>query len=91
MQSQYTDVFLGTGDVIFIPPYWWYAIRFSGPCVIGVYRYGTIMSNASIIPHWIRYMFQRHNIIFKPNHIVPTASKIENDKPLVQNDNECLT
>ena len=77
MQCRYTDVFLDEDDVLFVPPYWWHAIKLIDTCSIAVYRYGTIMSNISIIPHLIRHTLQRHNIVFTPEHVVPTAKKLE--------------
>ena len=75
-QCRYTDVFLEEGDMVFVPPYWRHAIKLIDTCCIAVHRYGTIMSNLSIVPHLIRHVLQRHNIFFTPQHVVPTAEKL---------------
>lgn len=79
-RCQYTDIFLKEDDIIFIPPYWRYAIKFIDTCSIAVYQYGTLMSNLAIAPHLFRYVLQRHNISFTPKHIVSTAEKLDKAK-----------
>jgi hypothetical protein len=76
-QCRYTDVFLEEDDTVFVPPYWWHAVKLVDTCCLAVYRYSTVMSSLSVAPHLLRHVLQRHNVVFTPAHVVPTAKKLE--------------
>ena len=76
-QCRYTDVFLEENDTMFIPPYWWHAIKLVDACCLAVHRYSTIMSSLSVAPHLLRHVLQRHSVVFTPAHVIPTAEKLE--------------
>jgi hypothetical protein len=60
------------GDFLSIPPYWWYTIKFNTKNTrIASFMYRTCMNNAYILPHYIMYLLQNHNI----KNIVYTAKK----------------
>lgn len=56
------EVVLKEGDIIQIPPYWWYSIKIEEKDTsICVYKYRTYMNNIAILPHHILYILQNLN------------------------------
>ncbi len=41
------------GDIIYIPPHWWYSIHFNSSSVILKYQFRTVMNMLSYIPNYI--------------------------------------
>jgi hypothetical protein len=73
-QSQYTSEFnkvkclqftLPIGKTFFLPPYWWYSIKFNNQSSVSVMKYRTIMNNIAIFPQLSLHTLQSHNI--RPN------------------------
>lgn len=57
------EVTLGTGEYLFIPPYWWYSIRYnSSDVLVGKFQYYTYMNNLALLPKYIMYILQNQNI-----------------------------
>lgn len=59
---KHIDVKLRKGAILFLPPYWWYSIRFDQPCSLLFFRYRTYMNNVAILPHLAMCTLQNHNI-----------------------------
>ena len=66
-QYKTTELTLQRGDIIFIPPYWLYCFYFTENTIINCFHYGTYMSNLSILPEFIKHVFQKQNIVEKLN------------------------
>lgn len=60
------EVFAGT--ILFIPPYWWYSIRFSGDAdtTVAGFTYDVTMNVLAQSKHWSLYYLQQSNIKTKP-------------------------
>jgi len=50
------------GNVLYIPPYWWYSIKYSEQLtLVSGFTYNSIMNCVANIPHWARYYLQQSN------------------------------
>lgn len=56
------EVSLTKGQIIFIPAYWWYSIKFEENTTINVFKYKTYMNNVAISNHLLVSMLQSQNI-----------------------------
>jgi hypothetical protein len=56
------DIKLQKGQMICIPAYWWYSIRFGKETSITCMRYRTYMNNIAIIPYVCMYALQIQNV-----------------------------
>lgn len=61
------DVVLTPGKVFYLPPYWWYSIRFDELSSISLLHYDTYMSSLSILPIILTHKLQQLNV--KREHI----------------------
>jgi hypothetical protein len=51
------------GNVLYVPPYWWYSIKYSDePTLVCGFTYNSIMNCVSNIHHWTLYYLQQSNI-----------------------------
>ena len=50
------------GKTLFIPPYWWYSIKFYKNTSISCFYYKTYMNNLAIIPYISMYALQIQNV-----------------------------
>lgn len=53
---------INTGKMLYIPPYWWYSIKFNKNSSITTMKYRTCMNNVSILPNIILHYLQLYNI-----------------------------
>lgn len=56
------NITLKKGDVLFIPPYWWYSFQLNKTSLLLSLNYYTFMNYLSIINHTILYYLQQANI-----------------------------
>lgn len=56
------EVELNKGQIIYVPPYWFYSIEFGKDSMICNFKYQTYMSNLSISHHLLINILQNHNI-----------------------------
>jgi hypothetical protein len=66
------------GFMLYIPPYWWYSIKFSDgqETIVAGFTYNTMMNCITNIPNWALYYLQQHNTktrIAKTIAIEPTT------------------
>ena len=61
-KTKYMDVKLVAGRILYLPPYWWYSIRFDKTASLLFFRYRTYMNNVAILPRLIMCTLQNHNI-----------------------------
>lgn len=71
-----------SGYVLYIPPYWWYSIKFYSDTQIVDVHYQTIMNICSNIPDLFRYYLQFHNTKVK------IARTLDIDKDNNKDDNQ---
>jgi hypothetical protein len=73
------EVFAGT--VLYIPPYWWYSIRFSGDVdtTVAGFTYDAAMNALAQSKHWALFYLQQSNIKTKPakTHIPAVDSAVD--------------
>jgi hypothetical protein len=53
---------INTGKMLYIPPYWWYSIRFNKNSSVTTMKYRTFMNNFAILPNTILHYLQLYNI-----------------------------
>jgi len=65
---KFLDVEVNTGDVLFVPPYWWYSVGFSGDpeTTVAGFTYDVAMNIAAQSNHWGLYYLQQNNIKTRP-------------------------
>lgn len=61
-KAKHLQVVLNPGKVLYIPPYWWYSIRFHKRTSITSMKYRTVMNNVSIAPWFVMYFLQLYNV-----------------------------
>jgi hypothetical protein len=59
------DIVLNEGDILSIPPYWNYSIRYEELSSICVLQYRTYMNTVSILPDLVLNLLQKNNITRK--------------------------
>tara|TARA_Y100000385_G_C13097886_1_gene642544 strand:+ start:2062 stop:3117 length:1056 start_codon:yes stop_codon:yes gene_type:complete len=69
------DVTLNKGEMIYIPAYWWYSIKFSNNSVVSSFKYKTVMNVLSIVPHLIMKVLQQQNIKIQKTHLVEDGNE----------------
>ena len=60
---KFLEISLEKGQILFIPAYWWYSIKFTdkAPTSICVFKYKTFMNVISISPHIFKKILQQQN------------------------------
>jgi len=56
------DIELKKGQILQIPAYWWYSIKFEKKSCISTFFYKTYMNNVANMPHILMYFLQIQNI-----------------------------
>jgi hypothetical protein len=72
------DIELTAGQIIYIPAYWFYSIKYIEKSTICNFKYSTFMNNFAILPEYIMHIFQNNN----------TKRKIADIKNLVLTDSK---
>jgi hypothetical protein len=67
-KTKFLDIEVNVGDVLFVPPYWWYSVSFSGDSetTVATFTYDVAMNIAAQSKHWGVYYLQQSNIKNKP-------------------------
>ena len=65
---KFLDIEVNSGDILFLPPYWWYSISFSGDpeTTLATFTYDVAMNIAAQSKHWGLYYLQQSNIKTRP-------------------------
>jgi hypothetical protein len=88
---KFIDIVVEKGNMIYIPPYWLYSIKFIEPTTIISFKYRTYMNLLAILPHLFIQMLQLQNI--KPilntfdSKIVQKNKKPKNKKKVKKENN----
>lgn len=56
------DIVINKGDVVYIPAYWYYSIKFNSLSSIACFNYRTYMNSIAILPETCIYLLQNQNI-----------------------------
>jgi hypothetical protein len=88
---KFIDVEVNSGDVLFVPPYWWYSVSFSGDpqTTVASFTYDVAMNILAQSKHWGLYYLQQSNIKTRPAKTIASESpvaKSEEDAPANQDD-----
>ena len=82
-----------SGDILFLPPYWWYSISFSGDAetTVASLVYDIAPNVLAQSKHWALYYLQQSNIKNRPVKTIvlsesPVATEPEEEEPSKQND-----
>jgi hypothetical protein len=67
------------GDVLYIPPYWWYSIQFTLNTSIYAITYNSLMNVVAYSPQWVLYFIQQQNI-FKKEAKTTTPEQKEDEQ-----------
>jgi len=59
---KFIEIDLKPEDIIYIPAYWWYSIKYLEPTSAIVFKYRTYMNMVAISPHLIIKMLQKLNV-----------------------------
>ena len=65
------------GNILYIPPYWWYTIQFTESTALYSITYNSLVNVLAYTPEWVKYFIQQQNI----NKTVSAVKKIEYDVP----------
>ena len=74
------DITLNKGNILFIPAYWWYSIKYDKLSSVCCFKYKTYMNNVAILPELLMCGLQKQNI---KREIVPSFTsdkKLNEDK-----------
>jgi hypothetical protein len=85
-KMKFLEFDVNPGYVLYIPPYWWYSIKFSGDnnLICGV-TYNSIMNYVANIPNLTLYFIQQHNIKKKITKTLDIDRDGDNDRPTDSN------
>jgi len=73
------------GNVLYIPPYWWYSIQFSDDTSIYAITYNSLMNVVAYLPQWVLYFIQQQNI-YKKVAKTKDVSPDGDNKPVSKSD-----
>ena len=68
MNIEHINVPIKKNQIIYIPPYWWYSIKFTQPSAIISFKYRTVMNYLAISNHLLISLVQKQNITHKLSH-----------------------
>jgi hypothetical protein len=74
------EINLNVGDIVHIPAYWWYSIKFNELTSITTLKYKTYMNNISILPQLFIHVLQLQNIYFKGDNKYICEDNIKEEK-----------
>jgi len=80
---KFLEFTLNTGYVLYIPPYWWYSIKFldNHETLACSFTYNSIMNCVANIPKWALYYMQQSNIKKRITKTLDIPT-VENEKPV---------
>jgi len=78
---KFIDIIVNKGQIIHIPPYWWYSIQFQELSTIVSFKYRTYTNILTIFPHLFIQFLQNQNIKYVFNNF---KSKIIEPKKIIK-------
>jgi hypothetical protein len=76
---KYLEFDVDAGNVLYIPAYWWYSIKFSDNSAICCATYNSVMNIFAHAPQWGRYFLQQTNIRKKMAKTIDVSKTEEKD------------
>jgi hypothetical protein len=83
---------VNAGHILYIPPYWWYSIKYVGEndtLLFGI-TYNSIMNCIAHLPDWGLYFLQQQNIKKKPARVHPVDLHDNENKEIKEEENNTL-
>jgi hypothetical protein len=79
---KFLDVEVNSGDVLFLPTYWWYSVSFSGDpeTTVAAFGYDVAMNVLAQAKHWGLYYLQQSNIKTRPAKTLSLSSGSSSDQ-----------
>jgi len=75
------DIILNKGDVVYIPAYWYYSIKFNNLSCLAAFKYRTYMNTVAIAPELCMYFLQNLNIKRNTFNVYDNIREINEDSP----------
>ena len=77
---KFLEVDVHPGDILFVPPYWWHSISFSGDTetTVATFTYDVAMNILAQSIHWGLYYLQQSNIKTRPAKTIRSLDGGEN-------------
>jgi hypothetical protein len=89
---RFLEYMVDKGNVLYIPPHWWYSIQFSDDTSIYAITYNSLMNVVAYLPQWVLYFIQQQNIykkVAKTKDVSPDGDNKPVSKPDIgEPDNE---
>jgi len=70
---KFLEITLVKGQILFIPAYWWYSIKFEKESCVCTLQYKTVMNIIATLPDICMGVLQRHNTKTKLTKITPAS------------------
>jgi len=61
-KTKFIEIILNPSDIIYIPAYWWYSIKYIKPSSVLMFKYRTYMNTIAILPHIFIHTLQSLNL-----------------------------
>ena len=74
------DLVLKSGQILYIPAYWWYSIEFGKETSLATFKYKTYMNAVAILPQLVMKLLQSQNVK-RNNMTVVKGSALSNPHP----------
>jgi hypothetical protein len=87
-KQPYADVVLREGEVLYVPPYWMYSVRYDRPSTLLRFSYRTLMSAVSVTPQSLLRLLQAQNTKHMVALVQPPAPPAYAPPPMLR-DAQC--
>ena len=77
---KFIEIDLKPGDIIYLPAYWWYSIKYLERSCCLMFKYRTYMNTMAILPHIIIKVLQKLNVKWDIVNKITQNSWVEVDK-----------
>jgi hypothetical protein len=77
------------GFILFIPPYWWYSIKYTSEhdTMVSSFSYNSVMNCVANIPDLAKYLLQQHNIKNRMTKTLELHEKIREESKQTEEEN----
>jgi ribosomal protein L16 Arg81 hydroxylase len=87
--KKFLEFDVNPGYILYVPPYWWYSIKYSGDnnLLCGI-TYNSIMNYVANVPNLVLYFIQQHNIKKKITKTLDIEDKENISEMKTENESE---